>query len=63
MAVLAFVLALIIGVGLSWGATVGIVYLITLCFGLTWSLKIATGIWLMLSLLATYTTRTIKFEK
>lgn len=63
MAILVFVLAAIIGVGLSYGATVGILYLIALCFGLTWSLKIATGIWLTLGLVATFTTRIIRGNK
>lgn len=63
MEILAFVLALIIGVGLSWGATVGIVYLITLCFGLAWSLKIATGIWLALVLVSSFTRSVVKSDK
>lgn len=35
----------------SWALTCGVLYLIALCFGLTFSLKIATGIWLCLGLL------------
>lgn len=31
--------------------TAGIIYLITLCFGLAFSWKIATGIWLVIALL------------
>ena len=38
-------LALILGA--SWGITVGIIYLICLCFGWHFSLLIATGIWLI----------------
>lgn len=42
----------IIGVFLiSWGATCGILWLICMCFGLDFSLLIATGIWLVLVLL------------
>lgn len=35
----------------SWIITCGIIKLITLCFGLTFSWAIATGIWLILCLL------------
>lgn len=37
--------------GLSWVVTVGLVKLITLCFGLEFSLKIATGIWIVILIL------------
>lgn len=37
---------------LSWGATVGIIKLITLCFGWNFSLLIATGIWLAMFLVS-----------
>ena len=39
---------------LSWGVTVGIIKLITLCFGLEFSLLIATGIWLVLALVGSF---------
>ena len=42
---------LAIVLGISWIATCGIIKLITLCFGLTFSWGIATGIWLILLLL------------
>ena len=35
----------------SWGATCGILWLICMCFGLDFSLLIATGIWLILVIL------------
>ena len=35
----------------SWIVTCGIIKLITLCFGLTFKWKVATGIWLVLCLL------------
>lgn len=38
-------------VALSYFITCGIVYLITLCFGWTFSWLIATGIWLLMVLL------------
>jgi hypothetical protein len=34
-------------------ATAGVIYLITLCFGFTFSWKIAFGIWLVIALLTT----------
>ena len=37
--------------GASWICTCGIIKLITICFGLKFSWKIATGIWLVLSLI------------
>lgn len=37
--------------GLSWAVTVGLVKLITLCFGIEFSLKIATGIWIVILIL------------
>ena len=46
------VVALIIGMillgAVSWLITVGIVKLITLCFGWKFSLLMATGVWLIL---------------
>lgn len=41
----------LIAFGLSWILTCGIIKLITLCFGLTFSWAIATGIWLVLCLI------------
>jgi hypothetical protein len=37
---------------LSWGETVGIIKLITLCFSWDFSLLIATGIWLAMFLVS-----------
>jgi hypothetical protein len=37
--------------GISWIATCGLVYLITLCFDWTFSWGIATGVWLIIILL------------
>ena len=37
--------------GISWFVTCVIIKLITICFGLTFSWSIATGIWLILLLL------------
>lgn len=37
--------------GMSWIATCGVIKLITMCFGWNFSWKIATGIWLIISIL------------
>lgn len=39
---------------LSWLLTCGIIKLITLCFGWTFTWSVATGIWLILCLLETF---------
>lgn len=36
---------------ISWAVTCGFVYLITLCFDLTFSWAIVTGVWLIICLL------------
>lgn len=51
MKVLAVVLTILLALALSWSATVGIIYLICMCFLLEFSWIIATGIWLMIWLL------------
>lgn len=45
------ILLAIIAYAISWLATCGLIKLITLCFGWTFSWLIATGIWLILCLL------------
>lgn len=40
----------IASVTISWGVVVGIIKLITLCFGWEFSLPVATGIWLIMML-------------
>ena len=42
------VILLILGYGVSWIVTCGLIKLITLCFGLTFKWSIATGIWLII---------------
>lgn len=44
--------ALVIVLGISWVITCGIIYLITLCFALTFDWLVATGIWLVMILLS-----------
>lgn len=45
------ILILAVCYGLSWIVTCGIIKLITMCFGLTFKWSIATGIWLVISIL------------
>ena len=49
--ILGILIVFALALGISWLATCGIIKLITLCFGLTFSWPIATGIWLCLFLL------------
>jgi hypothetical protein len=46
-----FVLLLILALVASWGITIGIYYLITLCFNIGFSWKIGTGIWMIMYLI------------
>ena len=48
---LLYLLILLLMLFISWGATVGIIYLITLCFNLHFSVVVATGIWLLMFLI------------
>ena len=41
---------MIASLGISWLVTVGIIKLITICFGWPFSLLTATGIWLIMML-------------
>jgi hypothetical protein len=50
---LGFILVIVLAYLLSWGVTCGIIYLITLCFGIGFSLPIATGCWLIMLLIST----------
>lgn len=51
IAVLLVLAIVVIAFGLSWIITCGIIKLITLCFGWTFSWGIATGIWFVMMLL------------
>lgn len=44
---------IVAGYALSWIITCGLIKLVTLCFGWTFSWSIATGIWIMLCILKT----------
>ena len=54
MAFLIGLLIILLALALSWGMTIGIIALICLCFGLTFSLLKATGIWLILVLIVSF---------
>lgn len=51
MTAILVMLFVILVYAISWIVTCGIIYLITLCFGLTFSWAIATGIWLIILIL------------
>lgn len=51
MSLFVVIAVLILGYGLSWAVCVGIMKLITLCFGWSFSLAKATGLWLIICLL------------
>ena len=38
---------------ISWAITVGLIKLICFCFGIAFSLKVATGIWIILCMFCT----------
>ena len=48
---------------LSWIVTCGIIKLITMCFGLTFSWGMATGIWLIWILLKSLFSNTVTVKK
>lgn len=52
ISLVAFIFIVIVCFGFSWIATCGIVKLITMCFGFTFSWKVATGIWLIICLVS-----------
>ena len=51
MKTILYLVILLLMLFVSWGATVGIIYLITLCFNLHFNLVTATGIWLLMFLI------------
>lgn len=48
---LVVIVILVLGCVLSWCVVVGLIKLITMCFGLVFNIKIATGIWLLIVLI------------
>ena len=59
VALVAIVIFLVLG-AISWIITCGIFYLITLCFGLEFSWLTATGVWLVMILLRSIFSVTVK---
>lgn len=62
------VTVLIVGIftvlyALSWIATCGLIYLITLCFGWAFKWSIATGIWLLMIILRSIFSHSVTVEK
>lgn len=49
---LAAIIILLIALAISWAITIGIIYLICLCFHWQFTLLIATGVWLVMCLLS-----------
>ena len=56
------IFALVVACGLNWIVTCGIVNLITLCFGLVFKWRIATGIWFIIIILKSIFNVTVKKE-
>lgn len=52
---------LLLVTGFSWAVICGLIYLICSCFGLTFSLKIATGIWAVVIFISLITNIKISF--
>ncbi len=49
--------------GISWICTCGVIKLVTMCFGWTFDLGVATGIWLLMCLARTVLNHTITIKK
>ena len=54
MTALLVILLTALVIALSWGVSVGIIYLVCLCFSWSFDLLIATGIWLVLTLVGSF---------
>lgn len=57
--ILAIALIPVLAFGFSWFVTCGVIKLITMCFGLTFKWKVATGIWLTIIVLKSIFTVTV----
>ena len=62
IAVILAALMLVVALGISWICTCGVIKLITMCFGWTFSWGVATGVWLIMYLARTVfrSTTTVK---
>ena len=63
LGVLIFILAVMLAYAFSWIITVGVIKLITVCFGLTFKWSVATGIWLCLCVIQTWLKGAINSSK
>lgn len=52
--IIACILAVVVSLAIGYLIVVGLIKLICLCFGLAFSWKIATGVWLVLCLLSMF---------
>ena len=57
------ILLLAVCYGISWIVTCGIIKLITMCFGVEFSLAVATGIWLIICILKSIFNVTVNNKK
>ena len=57
--IILYILAFLLAIVVSWGITAGAIKLICLCFSLQFSWKIATGVWLILTLISGFLKNTI----
>lgn len=60
MALIIFILFVAILLGISWICTCGVIKLITICFGITFKWRTATGIWLLLFIIRSAFSVTVK---
>lgn len=59
-----FVILLLAAIyAISWAITIGVIYLICLCFGIEFKLLVATGIWLIICILKSIFNVTVKSKE
>lgn len=61
--ILTIVLVIVGLVFLEWITTVGIIKLITMCFGWTFKWSVATGIWLIICILQSIFKSNVNFKR
>lgn len=61
--ILTIVLVIVGLVFLEWIVTVGIIKLITMCFGWTFKWSVATGIWLIICILQSIFKSNVNFKR
>ena len=63
IACLTVIVIVALAYGLSWLISIGVMKLICFCFGLNFSLKVATGVWLLLALVGSFFKTTVHKNK